>query len=219
MISVERLSKSYPTRAGSRTVLNQVDLQFTKGEKIGILGRNGSGKSTLIRLISGAERPTSGQIVRKMSVSWPLAFQGAFQLYLTGLDNFRFICRIYGVDPAPLVPFLEDFSELGAYLREPVHRYSSGMFARLSFAISMAIEFDCFLIDEIIVVGDSRFQEKCHVELFEKRRDRAMLLVSHNPDLIRHYCTRAAVLEGGTLRSFDSVDAAYTHYKEQTAHA
>jgi capsular polysaccharide transport system ATP-binding protein len=219
MISVENLSKSYPTRSGSRTILDEVNLQFAKGEKIGILGRNGSGKSTLIRLISGAERPTSGHISRRMSVSWPLAFQGAFQLYLTGLDNFRFICRIYGVDPAPLVPFLEDFSELGDYLREPVHRYSSGMFARLSFAISMAIEFDCFLIDEIIAVGDSRFQAKCHTELFEKRNDRAMLLVSHNPELIRHYCTRAAVLERGSLKTFATVDEAYFHYQEHISHA
>jgi capsular polysaccharide transport system ATP-binding protein len=219
MIAVEQLSKSYPTRAGLRTVLDQINLQFVKGEKIGILGRNGSGKSTLIRLISGAERPTSGHIIRNMSVSWPLAFQGAFQLYLTGLDNFRFICRIYGVDPAPLVPFLEDFSELGMYLREPVHRYSSGMFARLSFAISMAIEFDCFLIDEIIAVGDSRFQAKCNAELFEKRGDRAMLLVSHNPDIIKQHCTRAAVLEKGVLQSFDTVDEAYAHYQAHVAHA
>jgi capsular polysaccharide transport system ATP-binding protein len=219
MIIVEDVTKAYPTRNGMRTVLNKVNLSFAKGEKIGIFGRNGSGKSTLIRLISGADRPTSGHIVRQMKVSWPLAFQGAFQLYLTGLDNFRFICRVYGVDPAPLVPFVEDFSELGAYLREPVHRYSAGMFARLSFAISMAVEFDCFLIDEVIAVGDSRFQAKCNAELFEKRGDRAMLLVSHNPELIRHYCTRAAVLDNGKLLSFSTVEEAYDHYQTQMTHA
>ncbi len=219
MILVDGVSKSYATRSGARTVLNNINLKFEKGERIGILGRNGSGKSTLIRLISGADRPTSGHVVRQMSVSWPLAFQGAFQLYLTGLDNFRFICRVYGVDPVPLVPFVEDFSELGSYLREPVHRYSSGMFARLSFAISMAVEFDCFLIDEVIAVGDSRFQAKCNTELFEKRGDRAMLLVSHNPELIRHYCTRAAVLDAGNLINFPSVDEAYNHYQTQMTHA
>jgi capsular polysaccharide transport system ATP-binding protein len=219
MISVDDVSKSYPTRGGPRIVLDRVSLSFEKGERIGILGRNGSGKSTLIRLISGAERPTSGRVVRQMSVSWPLAFQGAFQLYLTGLDNFRFICRVYGVDPVPLVPFVEDFSELGSYLREPVHRYSAGMFARLSFAISMAVEFDCFLIDEVIAVGDSRFQAKCNAELFEKRGDRAMLLVSHNPELIRHYCTRAAVLDAGNLVNFPSVDEAYDYYQTQMTHA
>lgn len=219
MICVENVSKVYPTRRGSRTILSNVNLTIKKGERIGIVGRNGSGKSTLIRMISGAERPTSGQVTRNMSVSWPLAFQGAFQLYLTGLDNFRFLCRVYNVDYKPLVPFLEDFSELGVYLREPVHRYSSGMFARLSFAISMAIEFDCFLIDEIIVVGDSRFHEKCERELFEKRKDRAMLLVSHDPNLIRHYCTSGAVLEKGALHKYDDVSDAYDHYQEMIATA
>ena len=219
MIAVENVSKRYSTRAGTRIVLDGVSLSFKKGERIGILGRNGSGKSTLIRLISGADRPTSGRINRQMSVSWPLAFQGAFQLFLTGLDHFKFVCRVYGVDPTPLVPFLEDFSELGAYLREPVHRYSSGMFARLSFAISMAVEFDCFLIDEVIAVGDSRFQAKCNAELFEKRSDRAMLVVSHNPEIIRQHCNRAAVLEAGKLLSFDEVDEAYDYYQRQMTHA
>lgn len=219
MIHVENLSKVYPTRNGPRTILNQINLTIRKGERMGVVGRNGSGKSTLIRMLSGAERPTSGSVRREMSVSWPLAFQGAFQLYLTGLDNFRFLCRVYNVDYKPLVPFLEEFSELGAYLREPVHRYSSGMFARLSFAISMAIEFDCFLIDEIIMVGDTRFHEKCHHELFEKRKDRAMLLVSHDPNLIRHYCTSGAVLEKGTLYKYEDVGGAYDHYQEMIATA
>ncbi len=219
MITIENISKDYPTRNGPRRILDSVNLTINKGERIGIVGRNGSGKSTLIRIISGAERPTSGHISRGLSVSWPLAFQGAFQLFLTGLDNFRFLCRVYNVDYKPLVPFLEDFSELGPYLREPVHRYSSGMFARLSFAISMAIEFDCFLIDEIIMVGDSRFHEKCQRELFEKRKDRAMLLVSHDPNLIRHYCTSGAVLEKGTLHRYDDVGDAYKHYQDMIATA
>lgn len=214
MIRVENVSKTYPTRNGPRTILDRVSLTINKGERIGVVGRNGSGKSTLIRLLSGAERATSGQVTREMSVSWPLAFQGAFQLYLTGLDNFRFLCRVYNVDYKPLVPFLEDFSELGAYLHEPVHRYSSGMFARLSFAISMAIEFDCFLIDEIIMVGDSRFHAKCQYELFEKRKDRAMLLVSHDPGLIAQYCSSGAVLEKGQLHKYDDVADAYKHYQE-----
>src|SRR5690349_20376446 len=109
-----------------------------------------------------------------MSISWPLAFGGAFQGALTGLDNFRFICRIYGVDHRQRADFVEDFSELGKFMREPVRTYSSGMRARLAFAISMAIEFDCFLIDEVISVGDARFYQKCHVELFEKRKERSL---------------------------------------------
>jgi len=146
-------------------------------------------------------------------VSWPLAFGGAFHGALTGYDNLRFICRIYGVDPGDKVDFVEDFSELGIYLREPVKSYSSGMRARLAFAISMVIEFDCFLIDEIVAVGDTRFHEKCHHELFVKRRDRAMIIVSHHAEYVREHCTRASVLRAGELINTGTLDEAYEVYQ------
>lgn len=217
MITLQDVSKTYPTRRGPRQILKGVNLQIRPGEKVGVLGRNGAGKSTLIRLISGAELPTSGQVYRDMSISWPLAFGGGFQGSLTGMDNLRFICRVYGADIKKAMPFVEDFSELGEYLWEPVRSYSSGMQARLAFALSMAIEFDCFLIDEIVAVGDSRFHDKCHVELFEKRKDRAMIIVSHSPNYIQAHCDRAAVLDGGTLYDFATVDQAYAFYQERAA--
>jgi capsular polysaccharide transport system ATP-binding protein len=213
MISIENVSKAYSTRFGPRTVLDRVNFTLERGRNVGILGRNGAGKSTLIRLLSGAEGPTSGHIRRNMSVSWPLAFTGAFQTHLTGLDNLKFICRVYGVEWKPLVPFVEEFTELGLYLREPVMHYSSGMTMRLAFALSMAIEFDCFLIDEGLAVGDSRFGDRCHVELFQKRKDRAFILVSHDPNIVRAYCERACVLHQGRLHDFSSVDAAYDFYQ------
>jgi capsular polysaccharide transport system ATP-binding protein len=213
MISIENVSKSYHTRLGQRTVLDRINLRLDRGRNIGILGRNGAGKSTLIRLLSGAEQATSGHIHRGMSVSWPLAFTGAFQTHLTGLDNLKFVCRIYGVDWKPLVPFVEEFTELGLYFREPVLHYSVGMTMRLAFALSMAIEFDCFLIDEGLAVGDSRFGDRCHVELFQKRKDRAFILVSHDPNIIKQYCERACVLHQGRLHNFDTVDAAYEFYQ------
>jgi capsular polysaccharide transport system ATP-binding protein len=213
MIELTNVRKTYPTRKGRRVVLDGIDLRVSKGQKIGILGRNGAGKSTLIRMISGAELPTSGRIRRGISVSWPLAFGGAFQQYLTGLDNTRFICRIYGVDFKAVIPFVEDFTELGIYLREPVLHYSSGMRARLAFALSMAIEFDCFLIDEIVAVGDSRFYSKCMYELFEKRKDRALILVSHDAHIIKGHCESAYVLTSGRLTAHDSVDAAFDFYQ------
>lgn len=213
MISIEKVSKRYGTRFGPRTVLDRLDFTLQKGRNVGILGRNGAGKSTLIRLLSGAEQPTSGRIRREMSVSWPLAFTGAFQAHLTGLDNLKFICRVYGVEWKPLVPFIEEFTELGLYLREPVMHYSAGMTMRLAFALSMAIEFDCFLIDEGLAVGDARFGHRCHVELFEKRKDRAFILVSHDPQIVKAYCERACVLHEGHLHEFESVDAAYEFYQ------
>lgn len=215
MIHVRDVYKSYPTRSGPKIVLRDVNLDVHPGEKLGILGRNGAGKSTVIRLLSGVENPTRGTVDRQMSVSWPLAFGGAFQTTLTGLDNLRFICRVYGVDPETKIAFVEDFSELGRYLREPVGSYSSGMLARLAFAISMTIEFDCFLIDEIIAVGDQRFHDKCHVELFERRADRAMIFVSHDINYIQAHCDRAAVLNDAQLTMFDSVSEAYEFYLAQ----
>jgi len=105
-----------------------------------------------------------------MRVSWPLAFGGAFQMNLTGLDNLKFVCRVYGVDYKPLVPFVEEFTELGIYFREPVLHYSNGMMTRLAFALSMAIEFDCFLIDEAMVVGDVRFTNAATSSYFTSAR-------------------------------------------------
>lgn len=206
--------KQYETRHGLNMVLKDINLKIKHGEKIGILGRNGAGKSTLIRLISGAERQTKGVINRKLSVSWPLAFGGAFQGSLTGLDNLRFICRAYNVDLTDKVAYVQDFSELGKYLREPVKTYSSGMRARLAFAISMVIEFDCYLIDEVISVGDSRFTAKCQRELFDRRSDRSMIIVSHEAHHIRDHCNRVCIINEGRLTECKDVDEAYLEYNK-----
>ena len=217
MLSVEHVSKVYETRRGPYKVFDDISFTLERGRNLGILGRNGAGKSTMIRLISGAERPTSGRILRGMRVSWPLAFAGAFAHNLTGLDNLKFVCRVYGVSYKPLLPFIEEFTELGKFLREPVMHYSHGMVTRLAFALSMAIEFDCFLIDEAMIVGDARFHERCHYELFQKRKDRAFILVSHDAEAIKTYCENAVVLSGGRLYTFPNVDAAYAFYLESLA--
>ncbi|WP_232493658.1 ABC transporter ATP-binding protein [Novosphingobium kaempferiae] len=209
MIRLDNVHKVYPTRSGDRVVLNDISFTLDRGEKLGILGRNGAGKSTLIRLVSGAERPTAGEVTRDMTVSWPLAFGGAFQNTLTGLDNVRFISRIYNQRTEHNIDFVYEFTELGAYLREPVRNYSSGMRARLAFAISMIIEFDCYLIDEITAVGDAKFYEKCEEELFGKRRDRAMLIISHDLEYVRRHCRRFAVLHEGDLVFYPEFDEAH----------
>lgn len=213
-IRLNNVRKVYPTRFGEKLVLDGVGFELAMGERLGVLGRNGAGKSTMVRLISGAEKPTSGTIERHMSVSWPLAFGGAFQPQLTGQDNIRFISRIYGQDYERNLAFVEDFSELGPYLREPVRIYSSGMKARLAFAISMIIEFDCFLIDEIASVGDARFHDKCNFELFEKRGERAMVIISHDAAYVRDHCTRFAVLHDAKLVLYDDFELAYADFKE-----
>ncbi|MCB2088616.1 MAG: ABC transporter ATP-binding protein [Sphingomonadaceae bacterium] len=214
MIRVRDLRKTYPTRFGENLVLDGISFDLDRGERLGILGRNGAGKSTMVRLISGAERPTSGSIESSMSISWPLAFGGAFQHQLTGVDNIRFISTIYDQDFDTNLAFVEDFAELGPYLREPVRTYSSGMRARLAFAISMIIEFDCFLIDEIGAVGDARFHDRCNYELFEKRADRAMIIISHDAAYVRDHCNRWGVLHDGKLAQYDDFELAYADFKE-----
>lgn len=219
MIRLTNVCKDYPVRGGMRRVLDDINLTIEPGEKVGILGQNGAGKSTLIRLISGSEPQTQGTIERNMSVSWPLAFTGGFAGSLTGADNVRFICRIYGVDFEPRFQFVEDFSELGLYLNEPVHTYSSGMRARLAFAISMTIDFDCFLIDEVMAVGDERFKERCKVELFEKRRDKAMLIVSHSHRYLKGTCDRFLLFREGRIEDHQNFDEVYFRYKETIGEA
>lgn len=214
MIKLENVSKRYPFGKGERAVLKDINLTVEYGEKIGILGRNGAGKSTLVRILGGAEPPSSGKIIRKMKMSWPLAFGGAFQGSLTGADNVRFVSRVYDVDYKTALAFVESFAELGKYLYEPVRVYSSGMRAKLAFAISMAIDFDCYLIDEVTSVGDATFKRKCQEELFEKRADRALVMVSHELNNIKQHCDKVAILQAGELTVYEDMDEAFEIYKK-----
>lgn len=213
MISCIDITHEYPAHGGRRRVLDHVNLDLEPGQRLGILGRNGAGKSTLIRIIGGVEIPTAGEVRRSMSVSWPLAFGGAFQGSLSGIDNLRFITRIYNLDYTETRAFVDDFAELGPQLGEPVKTYSSGMRARLAFALTIAIEFDCYLIDEVIMVGDSRFTKRCQEELFEKRPDRAIILVSHDMHFIRQNCRTAAVIHDTHFGMCDSVEDAVSYYE------
>lgn len=212
MIACHNVHKSYPLGHGRKEVLNGVSFTIERGEHVALLGRNGAGKSTLIKLIGGVELPSSGRIVRKMSNSWPIGFAGGFQGSLTGLDNARFIARIYGIDYPTIKEFVQEFTELGQHLSMPVKTYSSGMRARLAFALSLAIEFDCYLIDEVMLVGDQDFQRKCHYELFEKRADRAKVIATHNLDTVREICNKAIVLHDGSGTVHTDIETALQIY-------
>lgn len=212
MISLEHIDKVYQTSHGPVQVLTDINLTVHRGQRLAIIGGNGAGKSTLIRIISGIEMPTSGNVDTRMRISWPLAFSGAFQGSLTGVDNVRFISRIYGQDWREAIDFVDDFAQLGKYLREPVKTYSSGMRARLAFAISMTVEFDCYLLDEVFAVGDARFQARCQEELFDKRGDRAFIIVSHDARFLFDHCERGCVLRRGHLSHFPSL------FEAQEAH-
>jgi capsular polysaccharide transport system ATP-binding protein len=211
-ISLTNIVKEYHTQLGTRRVLDNVSFDLRRGEKIAVLGRNGAGKSTLVKLIGGVERPTSGHIHRGMSMSWPLAFGGGFEVAMSGMDNIRFIARIYNAPLQQTIDFCDDFAELGKLLYLPVRTYSSGMRARLAFALTLAIDFDCMLIDEVIAVGDQRFHAKCHDELFVKRKNCAMILVSHDVHSVKQFCNKALILKDGRGKVFHDMDLAIDIY-------
>jgi capsular polysaccharide transport system ATP-binding protein len=212
MIQVIDLCKEYRAEGRVHRVLNNVSFTVAKGEKVAVLGRNGAGKSTLMRLLGGVEVPTSGRIDQTMSLSWPLGLQGGFQPSLTGNDNMRFIARIYNKPFDRIRDYVEDFAEIGKYMSEPLKTYSMGMRARFAFALSLAIDFDCYLIDEIIAAGDQRFQRRSHEELFERRADRSLILASHIGGIVKAYCSRALVLHRGRGKVFDDLGLALDIY-------
>jgi capsular polysaccharide transport system ATP-binding protein len=217
MIQFDRVSKAYATPVGPKIILDDADIHFRRGRSVGILGVNGAGKSTLLRMIAGAEAPDAGRITRRARLSWPLGFAGGFNGSLTGAENLRFVCRIYGADLRSVQDYVADFSELGNYLHMPIRTYSSGMKARLAFALSMAIDFDCYLVDEITGVGDRNFQAKCR-DAFRERRGRSdVIMVSHSMATIREHCDSAAVLSGGKLTFHDDIDEAVAAYERQAA--
>jgi capsular polysaccharide transport system ATP-binding protein len=214
MITAVDVTKEYRLGGRIHRAVSGVSFTVARGEKLAVLGRNGAGKSTLIRLLGGVELPSSGVIEQTMSVSWPLALQGGFQGSLTGNDNMRFIARIYNKPLDEIKAYVEDFAELGKYLSEPVRIYSIGMRARFAFALSLAIDFDCYLIDEVIAAGDQRFQRRSHEELFEKRADRSLVLASHMGEIVKAYCSRALVMHHGRGTLFSDIDLALQVYNE-----
>jgi capsular polysaccharide transport system ATP-binding protein len=212
MIRATGVSKEYRVEGRLHPVLNNISFAVPKGGKLAVLGRNGAGKSTLIRLLGQVELPTSGSIEQTMSLSWPIGLTGGFQGSLTGNDNMRFIARIYNKPFDEIKAYVDDFAELGKYLSEPVKIYSIGMRARFAFALSLAIDFDCYLIDEVIAAGDQRFQRRSHEELFEKRADRSLILASHLGNIVRSYCTSALILHRGRGKMFSDINLALDIY-------
>ncbi len=212
-IRLSHVSKIYKTDTHRKVVLDKVSYTFDTQYNYGIFGANGAGKSTLLRLIAGTEQPDAGAIVRGVRISWPLGFAGGFHPLMTGRENIKFVSRVYGANFRRAIDFVDGFAELGSYFDMPVSTYSSGMLARLAFGLSMAIEFDCYLVDEITAVGDARFAARCQQAFYERRSRSSMIMVSHDVGTIKIYCDRGLVLHRGKLLAFGHIDDAIEFYR------
>jgi capsular polysaccharide transport system ATP-binding protein len=214
MIRLDNVHKFYRIERLKKIVLERVSFNFEAGRSYGILGVNGAGKSTLMRILAGTELPNAGRVLRSVRVSWPMGFAGGLHIGMTGRENVKFIARAYGENVREVVDFVEDFAEVGPYLDAPVKTYSSGMVQRVAFGLSMAINFECYLIDETMAVGDARFQTKCKAE-FEKRKAFSdIIMVTHNIPAMQQYCQHGLVLADGELHYFEKVDDAIEVYRQ-----
>lgn len=219
MIRLEHLEKRFTLQGQHKLVARDICATFPRGRSVALLGRNGAGKSTLLGMIAGTIAPTSGRVVARGSVSWPVGFAGAFHPDLTGLQNTRFVARVHGVDSDALVEFVEDFAGLDAHFRLPLRSYSSGMRARLAFGLSMGIAFDIYLVDEVTSVGDAAFRARADA-LFTARMERAgAVVVSHSMGTLRRLCDMGAVLEAGRLTLHDDLEEAIAIHERNMAAA
>ncbi|PPE69727.1 ABC transporter ATP-binding protein [Caldimonas thermodepolymerans] len=216
MIELRNLTKWYPTPHGRRYVFRNLNFRFPDDVSIGLIGRNGAGKSTLMRLLGGIEAPNEGEVVTDVSISWPVGLSGGFQGSLTARENVKFVCRIYGTsheDMLRKVRFVEEFAEIGEHFDLPMKTYSSGMRSRVAFGLSMAFDFDYYLIDEAMAVGDAQFRAKSRA-VFDSRVGQAnMILVSHNMNDIKEYCDVVVLVDQGQATLYEDVEAGIAAYQ------
>lgn len=216
MIELRALSKSYPSRQGRRYVFRDLSFTFPPGSNIGLIGRNGAGKSTLLRLLGGIDQPDHGAVVTDRRISWPVGLSGGFQPTLTARENVQFVCRIHGAYGESLrdkVRFVQGFAEIGDYFDLPMRSFSSGMRSRVAFGLSMAFDFDYYLIDEVMAVGDAQFRAKSK-EVLKARLERAnLILTSHNMGDIRQYCNVVLHVDQGRVAVYDDIEAGIRAYQ------
>lgn len=222
MIQLEHVYKKYMSDSPeSKWVIDNITLCIPKHCNVGLIGENGAGKSTLLRLIGGMDHPTKGEVKRTCRVSWPLGLSGGLQGSLTGRQNAKFVCRLHGFsrDLTQKINFIRDFAEIGAAFDRPVKTYSTGMQARLKFALSLAFDFDIYLVDEITAVGDAVFKKKSQRAFAEVANDAGIIMVSHDEGSLREFCRSGIYLDKGKAIWFDSLDDALSAYKERRTHA
>lgn len=208
MFELKNVTKSYLTPHGRRYIFRNLSLAIPPGKNIGLIGRNGAGKSTLMRLLGGADVPDSGSIVTDRSISWPVGLTGGFQGSMSGRDNIKFVCRVYGAEGEAMrdkVRYVQEFAEIGDWIDEPIKTYSSGMRSRVAFGLSMAFDFDYYLIDEVMSVGDAQFKRKCAEVFKEKLQSSNVVLVSHSMPEIEKLCDIVLLVRDGGIQIYEDV--------------
>ena len=213
MLELNQITKCYKVKGVQKMILNNISFVFPRNDNIAIMGKNGSGKSTLMRILAGTEPADQGHVYRTQSVSWPLGFAGGFNGSMTGLENIRFVSRIYGQDTDRIIEYVADFAELGKSLRLPIKCYSNGMKARLAFGLSMAIDFKIYLIDEITAVGDENFKKKCRAVFRDKLDESRIVMVSHAANTIKEYCKSGLLLENGEVTYYPTIEELLDAYR------
>lgn len=217
MIKLDNLTKFYPLSNGDKHfVFREFTFTFPDDCSIGLIGRNGAGKSTLMRLLSGADIPNAGRVITDKKISWPVGLVGGFQHALSARDNVKFVARVYGYKGEALeekVRYIEEFAEIGKYFDEPMNTYSSGMRSRIGFGLSMAFDFDYYLIDEAGAVGDAKFKKKSDAIYKEKLSNSKVIMVSHNMAEIKQWCDKIILVNSGMTTVYDDVDEGIEMYK------
>lgn len=217
MIKLDNLTKFYPLSNGDKHfVFREFTFTFPDDCSIGLIGRNGAGKSTLMRLLSGADIPNAGRVITDKKISWPVGLAGGFQQSLSARDNVKFVARVYGYKGEALeekVRYIEEFAEIGKYFDEPMNTYSSGMRSRIGFGLSMAFDFDYYLIDEAGAVGDAKFKKKSDAIYKEKLSNSKVIMVSHNMAEIKQWCDKVILVNSGMTTVYDDVDEGIEMYK------
>ncbi|MBC7179275.1 MAG: ABC transporter ATP-binding protein [Roseovarius sp.] len=213
MIEIRNLCKTFVLNGRRKVVADNISAVFPDRTAVAILGRNGAGKSSLLKMLSGSMDPDSGEVISTGTISWPVGFAGSFHPEMTGLQNVRFIARVYGVDTAELADFVADFAELGQHFNLPVRTYSSGMRSRLAFGVSMGIHFDTYLVDEVTAVGDAAFREKSERLFAERVKRSGAIMVTHALPQVKRLCSQACVLEDGVLSFYEDVNEAIAHHQ------
>lgn len=216
MIEIKNLTKSYKTPVGRHFVFQNVNLILPDGKSVGFLGRNGAGKSTLLRIIGGMDKPDTGEVLSNGRISWPVGLASGFQGSMTGRQNVKFVARLYANQDElkEKIAFVEEFAQLGKYFDMPIKSYSSGMKSRLGFGLSMAFDFDYYLVDEVTAVGDASFRKRSADLIQEKRKASQFLMVSHNLNEIKKFCDIAVLVGRSGVELFTDVDAAIDAYKQ-----